>query len=415
MFHRRSLLLASLTALLLALMWQSASADIPVVTHPAQAQVRQIMGSLIDSEAEHASGAYYPGVGAFITMDLLRGPNSVKNKPSYEGTRDWLLYMMQTFGAKLKAVPPEETIAMSVEFYDYAQVSFHQLVIVSTAADIASPNKYKIWLDGRAYSSRPAEAVGESGTVATIAPSPTTTPLASTIGNKAVATANQTTSGSTTSSLVSRTGNTGNGTTSALLVATPGVGASDPLRTPLAAPFKLTPNLTNPQTASDWRVINGTWDFSSQGYTQSELGKFDLVTLFNQPLAGNYHLQTEMKFVEGEMGGGLVFNTPTNSSKKGAQMVSYTGKGGYLQWGYFDNSGVFQYQGGLAVPNGSDGQKHVLEVKVTAATYEVILDGKVVGQKNPLNGAVGDQPGGYAGLLTSTSKIIFSSLIVESL
>jgi hypothetical protein len=48
----------------------------------------------MDSEAEHAAGSYFPGQGAFITLRLLRGPNSVNGKPAYAGTRDWIIYLM---------------------------------------------------------------------------------------------------------------------------------------------------------------------------------------------------------------------------------------------------------------------------------------------------------------------------------
>jgi hypothetical protein len=139
-------------ALVLLLVWSSVRADAPSLGHPAQIQIQQsVLPNLAASEAEHAAGAYIPGVGAVMTMDLLRGPNSKRSKPSYEGTRDWVVYLMQTFGPKLTAVPPNETIAMSVDFYDYGDVVYHQLVITSRAADVADPQKYLIWLDGKPY------------------------------------------------------------------------------------------------------------------------------------------------------------------------------------------------------------------------------------------------------------------------
>ena len=169
--------------------------------------------------------------------------------------------------------------------------------------------------------------------------------------------------------------------------------------------------VANQQSGTDqWRVINGKWAFTDQGYEQAELGTFDRVTLLNRPIAGNYRLQAETRFVEGEMGAGLIFNAPTGESKNGATMVSFTGKGSYLQWGSFDESGVFEYQGGLSIGNVSDGKPHTLAVETNGDTYRVLLDNKEMGHDIPIKGTVG----GYAGLLASTSHVVFNNVILES-
>lgn len=121
----------------------------------AHRQVRRAVPSLIDSEAERATGVYVPGVGATFAIDLLRGPNTAAGQPSYVGTRDWAVYLLQTFGPQLSAVPPEETIAMAVDYYDFPTRSYHQLVVVSKARAVGDPASYSVWLDGRPF----AEAV----------------------------------------------------------------------------------------------------------------------------------------------------------------------------------------------------------------------------------------------------------------
>lgn len=131
--------------------WQVVRADPPVVSHPAQEQLMQILPALIDSEAEHASGAYIPGVGAVVTLDLLRGPNSTPNQDAATGVRAWLIYLVETFGTQLTAVPPDEIITFSVQFYDYERATYQQLVIVSRAADVHDSAQYTIWLNGKPY------------------------------------------------------------------------------------------------------------------------------------------------------------------------------------------------------------------------------------------------------------------------
>jgi hypothetical protein len=142
--------LLAVLVLLLAV-WQVARAEAPIVSHPAQVQLAQMMPALIDSEAEHASGAYIPGVGAVVTLDLLRGPNATPGKPAAAGVRDWLLYLVQTFGPQLEAVPPDEIITFSVQFYDYDSATYQQLVIVSRAAEVSDPAQYEVWLNGQPY------------------------------------------------------------------------------------------------------------------------------------------------------------------------------------------------------------------------------------------------------------------------
>jgi O-antigen/teichoic acid export membrane protein len=123
----------------------------------AQRQVKLAIPSLLDSEAERASGAYVPGMGATFALELLRGPNTVPGQPGHVGTRDWAIYLLQTFGPPLTAVPPQEQIALSVEYYSFRTRSYHQLVVVSKAATVRDPATYTVWLDGKPY----AEAARE--------------------------------------------------------------------------------------------------------------------------------------------------------------------------------------------------------------------------------------------------------------
>jgi polysaccharide pyruvyl transferase CsaB len=147
----RSLLLGGITLVVLLLMWQVTNAAAPQDGNPAQQQIKLILPSLRDSEAEHAAGAYIPGFGAALTLDLVRGPNSMADKSPAVGTRDWTIYLMGTFGPRLDAVPPDEYIAISVNFYDFDERQYHQLVIVSRAADVADSSKYTTWLEGQPF------------------------------------------------------------------------------------------------------------------------------------------------------------------------------------------------------------------------------------------------------------------------
>jgi hypothetical protein len=365
MMRVRSLLAGGSLALLLLIVWSGARAGAPTIPNPAQEQVRAILPALRNSEAEHASGAYLPGIGAVITLDLVRGPNSLPDKPPADGTRDWAIYLMQTFGPKLTAIPPDETIALSIDFFDYDAALYHQLVVRTIAADVSDPTSYRVWLDGQPY----GDHVNVEPTASAVTPTIAATTSASTRPTPRPAT-----------------------------TTTPNAQRS--FRVDFADPRRI---------ATEWTPIGGTWRAEQGGYAQSELGRFDLLTLFNEPLTGSYTLQADMKLIDGEMGGGLLFNAPTNEGKAGAQMVSFTADGTYVQWGSFNESGVFQFAGGSDVRSAADGAWHTLKISVNGARYDVTLDGVVLGRDIPIAG----KKGGYFGLLASTSHVLFDDVGVR--
>ena len=380
------------------LLWETAAAHSLASVDPPQIQMRQILPTLRDSAAEHVDGAYIPGLGAVITMDLLRGPNAVKGKPAYQGTRDWGIYLLQTFGPKLNSVPANETIAFSIEFYDYGSVSFHQLVLTSSAGHVSDAGTYQIWLDGKPY----AEATGQAPAApveqnaaapaaapATVAPKQNAAPPAppATVAPAA-----------SPSAAAAPTAGGATGTTQVL------IGGS-------SAPSSMMLDFGDASAAgSAWKTVGGQWSFINGGYDQAQLGMFDLISLYQQPLTGNYRWQANVQYLAGDMGAGLIFNTPGNSSKQGGQMISYTGKGSYLQWGYFDGSSLYQYQGGTGVANGSDGAWHTLMVQVTGTTFSVTVDKHQLASAIPLH----SPSTGYVGLLASTSHVLFDNVQLEA-
>ena len=388
-FLNKGMALLFALVLVLTVMWRMADADAPTLSHPAQKQVKDILYSLQDSEAERASGAYFPSQGAFISLDLIRGPNSVKGRQSFEGVSNWGIYLLQYFGGKLTAVPTSENIAISIDFYDFPMLVYRQIVLISKASDIKDPSKYTIYLDGKPYS----QATGQSTQAA--APANSATQAATT----AAAAAKNTTQTVAPSS---------SATTNKATAQASGTTAATNQKT---GPVKVQLDFTDPQAAAQqWKVINGQWNFTGGSYVQSELGKFDLVSMFTTPLAGDIRIQADLKYAQGDMGGGLVFNAPKVDTKSGAYMVSFTGKGTYLQWGYYDNAGLYQYQGGASVQSSQYVKPYTLAVQTTGNLYEVSLNGVTLGSKIPINGTLG----GYAGLLVSTSQVNFDNVKVES-
>lgn len=350
------------TMVVLMLMWQlaRAQAPIPPADRPIQAQIQQVVTSLLASEANNAAGAHIPGVGVVFTIDLIRGPNTRADKNPFDGTRDWVIYLMQTFGAQMTTVPDDEMVAMSVDFYDYARTINHQLVVTSRRSDIADPSRYTVYLNSKPY----AEAIAQlepGGTAGTAAP-PT--------------------------------------------AATPTTPAPTPTLPQPTGPLSVTLDFEDGTAGTNrWAALGGTWRFASGGYEQTQLNRFDLISYYGQPLGGDVAIEAQMQFVVGNMGGGLIFNAPSRDSKAGAHIVSYTAGGTFVQYGYFDDRAVFQYQGGTQVPSGSDRQPHTMTVRTTGSTYDVLLDGTPIALNVPLQ-----RQGGYAGLFVSTSQVLFDNV-----
>jgi hypothetical protein len=381
MMRIRSFIFALVGIAVLMLMWQLARADAPSVSHPAQVELRLLLPSLLESEAEHASVAYLPGVGAVITLDLVRGPNTIEGKTPHDGTRDWAIYLMRTFGPRVTSLPPNEIIAMSIDFYDYTDTVYHQLVITSSPATIADPNSYTILLNGKPY----AEAAGQLG-AAPVGTATAVAPPAQRSGQAQQA-------------------------IPPTVVVPPAPAAAPAAPVQATGPLSVTLDFADQSdVGQNWSIVGGTWRLENGGYAQTDLGRYDLIAYYSRQLTGAGLIQTDLSHVAGEMGGGIVFNAPRNTSKNGAHMVSYTAGGTYIQYGYFDQQGVFQFQGGLNTRSGADGQPHTIAVRVTGTTYEVLLDNEVIARDVPLQG----QPGGYAGLLVSTSHVIFDNVVIES-
>jgi hypothetical protein len=286
---------------------------------------------------------------------------------------------MTTFGASLTAVPAEETVAFTVRYYDYLDRSFHSLTIAANASDTADPDAFRIWLDGEPYSedlARQTEA--ENG-----ADVPSPTPTSSTI-------------------LVFEMTPT----------AEPTVAASPPA-SPVASPAATgTIGFDQPQSVDDWAPVGGTWQWRDGAYEQIELNRFDLISYYRTPVSAPVRISVDVQFIKGQMGAGIVFAAPGLDSKRNAQMVSFAAGGSFLQWGSYDDAGVFQYQGGITVETPvADGSWHSLSVTIADGMYAVSLDGAEMESGIPLIGS-GD---GYAGLLSSTVHAAFDNVRFEAM
>jgi hypothetical protein len=313
-----------------------------------QLQLAKMVVPLNDSQAAHASGTYIPGVGVVVVAELIRGPNSTADQPPIAGVLAWGTNALQTYGPQLDAVPSNEAIALSIDFYDYPGHTWHQLLLKGRAATIATPGTYSAWLDGKPYARL-------SSTASPSHPS------------------------------------------------AQGAGETSPAPTRPTVPLTRIFCFTGGGAATtQWARIRGEWRLTREGFAQIRQDNFDFVTLYKRRLAF-VRYQVHVKYLSGLMGGGLVFNASSAEGKAGAQMISYSEHGTYVQWGYFDHDAIFRYQGGASVPSGADGRWHTIDVQLAGDTYSVSLDGTLLESGIPLV----ERGPGYVGLLASRPHVLF--------
>ncbi|MFN8495813.1 MAG: hypothetical protein U0350_49935 [Caldilineaceae bacterium] len=153
-----------------------------------------------------------------------------------------------------------------------------------------------------------------------------------------------------------------------------------------------------------WRVLNGAWQFVDQTYQQLSTAGTDLGSISTFQ-GENYTVTVRMRRLDGSMGAGLYFNMGQRDAKMHSQMINYTQGGKAVQWGHFDEGGNFVFEGIAAVPDGNDGQWHVLTASSVGGKATFTLDGKRIATNVPLT-----YPNGYVGLLVSTSKVAFDDI-----
>lgn len=156
-----------------------------------------------------------------------------------------------------------------------------------------------------------------------------------------------------------------------------------------------------------WQTVQGEWIVDNGSVIQTETGQYDRIALYRAAwMRPPYSLGANVRVDEGEMGAGLVFNAQSVTDKTRAQMVSFTADGDYLQWGYFDDDGLFTFQNGTFVTGIIEGRDtHTIRVEVGNETYSVTLNGVQLTDNTPLV-----YPRGYVGLFANLSVTAFEGI-----
>ena len=161
---------------------------------------------------------------------------------------------------------------------------------------------------------------------------------------------------------------------------------------------------------SPWLPLAGDWQAHDGIYSQRDNGGYDFISMLNLAPQSNYGLEAKLRLGEGDMGGGFIYNAPSQTTRAGAQIVDFDSKGGFLRWGRYDDKSAYVYGGGVKVdPPINDGQWHDLRLVTHGAASVVSLDGRELGR------IANTSTAGALGLVTSKTKVDFDSVSVTIL
>lgn len=306
-----------------------------------------------------ASGAYLPGDALLLYSRL--------DEPDRARVRLWASMQLEPFHDRLAAMAPNETLTWVIDFGPTAA----QEVLTAPLNRAADATLYQY------VSAEPGVFSAVTGTTAVTATTALTIASGSVVAPVAPSTA--------------------------------GVPAS--------AVVDLLPALLNPLTFDDptssaqaWQFLAGDWVIANGIYSQRQIKGYDYITMLMLAPQTHYQMEAQVRLVDGEMGGGFIYNAPNLDNRRGAQSVDMDQQGGFIRWGRYDDNGNYVYEGGVKVePSMHDGQWHTLQLLTHGANSTIALDGRILGQ------ATNRSISGYLGLTTSQAHVDFDNVAVTTM
>ncbi|CAN5532631.1 hypothetical protein BH10CHL1_BH10CHL1_40030 [soil metagenome] len=323
-----------------------------------------------------ASGAYLPGDTLLLYSRL--------DLPDRASVRTWAQTQLEPFVARFAQLSPGETLKWVI---DFGAASAEQEVIIAPLNRAADSTLY------RYISAAPALF-----TVVNAQPTEAAKPLNSAPTTQAAVTPNNL-------PLVAPAVTVQPGTT--VQPATTGVTATAP------GPATALHNFQFDNAAhvnQEWLPLSGDWAVSAGIYSQRNQKGYDFISMLKLEPQTHYSLETRLRRVKGEMGGGLIYNAPNQGARAGAQVIDMDKQGSFLRWGRYDANGQYIYEGGMPLtPPLNDGQWHALQLITHAGASIVALDGR------QLVKLTNTSLGGYLGLMTSNAAVDFDNVHVSAL
>lgn len=336
----------------------------PTTSSTGELIARQIAAALQSAPGTQiAAGAYVPGESLLLYSRL--------DEPARERVRLWALLQLAPFHKVLTPMAANEQLQWVIDFGPNAA---EQEIILVPLQQVADTTQY------RYISSTPGSVTAVADTAALpAAPVTAAQPPADTVAPPVAP------------------------------VVVPSV--VEPATTAATSTQRNAFTFDDPTTsAQNWSALAGEWVIENGVYSQRRTTGYDYITMLNLAAQSHYQLEADLRFIDGAMGGGFIYNAPARDARRGAQVVDFVEQGTFLRWGRYDEQGNYTYEGGVSVdPPINDGQWHTLQLLTHATTSTVSLDGRVLGQ------ITNSSAQGYLGLTTSQAHVEFSNVVVVGL
>lgn len=158
-----------------------------------------------------------------------------------------------------------------------------------------------------------------------------------------------------------------------------------------------------------WSPLGGTWGLTGEDYQQTDPETYGNISQLDLDLPERYSASIDITPLGDAINGGLILGQTTPGERNGATVVDLTDDGTFLRWGHYDEAGEYNYDGGVAVPDGFDPTiQHRFTVTAAADKTTVAIDEVDLADFGPLNP-------GRMGLFTSASALSFDNLTINSL
>lgn len=161
--------------------------------------------------------------------------------------------------------------------------------------------------------------------------------------------------------------------------------------------------------AEGWIPFSGDWMAENGSYIQRDMNGYDYISIIEGDSLTNYTVETRFRYIEGEHGGGLIYNAPHLDRRHGAHLVDFTHQSSFIRWGYYNNdNGNFVYVGGTNLEKPiNDAEWHTLRLVTESISTTIFLDDQLIATVENQSGA------GRIGLVTSLATVEFDRVNVK--
>lgn len=167
-------------------------------------------------------------------------------------------------------------------------------------------------------------------------------------------------------------------------------------------------------TQMPYEEFGGDWEIRDGMLVQLSTSGYDLTSYIpiGIPADAPYAFAATLRYLDGTMGGGLLFNTQQTTSRQQSHMVRFNVDSGqlWLIYGYFGDDSDFIGQGSVlleAPPQNANPYR--LWVQVNDNTYALYLDDTLLVDDVPLM-----YSGGAVGFISATSQVAFDDVRIDT-